>query len=597
MGTKRKSVDIEACNSCESLQTDLKVKIEGRSFKFNKVLTDAISHFYRESSNMIENISDNLHEINLSAESFDEFLYTVPSFRKCINPLGITIPGFSKYEENLGSTENHLELWEAVRVMKIPSLIRNCETKVGQIISEDNFERIYAKANHYKSDIVLCRARKYLDYFFMNNYNKNLTLILTYEDLFRLIKRWPFHHDEMQDTVLRSIFEWAENVDDQGRPAVASKDDVVMPTQKRRKYENKAAGKKVKKVQEELSMLSKILKASKINSASIGCLEELSKHPLCEQDHEAKLIVNKAINYKLDRNTHGYWPPDALYGNSLGYRHIGVLADNDRVSALVLGQRNWIRFPRCPLHTKITNLTVFDNELYVVSSTGLESLIFVYRKKEWTFLLDLPNKDYSVVSKGSFIYVIDGTCYSVKCVSPRETPVLHSEIKFPVMMRNPESALDFDKSILIFCSIDSDDRATVMCLEVPEHKWTDCGYLEGSAKNMVGFRNETMYFILQRDGSISQVKRKQDNSIEFLLIKRLWSIQNTLRGAFIYRDVLYIFSNTPMESSCLRGVSGMFREIEYWYQEEEAGNFVQYYIPVLDICRSEKIRDTQISLA
>ncbi|KAK0047502.1 kelch-like protein 8, partial [Biomphalaria pfeifferi] len=222
---------------------------------------------------------------------------------------------------------------------------------------------------------------------------------------------------------------------------------------------------------------------------------------------------------------------------------VGVLADNNQVSNTYLETselETWERLPRCPLHTQIENVTVFDNELYVITSTDNESLIFVFRNRKWKFVIDLPNKDFTVISKGSFIYAIDGTSSSVKCVSPRETPVLHSEFKFPDMMRNPESALDFDKSILTFCSTDSDERATVFCLVVPEHKWADNGHLDVSAE-LGGFRNETSYFILQRDGSISQVLRKQDDSIDFIFLQRLWSIQSALRVAFIYRDILEVF--------------------------------------------------------
>ncbi|KAK0047489.1 hypothetical protein Bpfe_023041 [Biomphalaria pfeifferi] len=132
-----------------------------------------------------------------------------------------------------------------------------------------------------------------------------------------------------------------------------------------------------------------------------------------------------------------------------------------------LEKHSWQKLRRCPLHAIITNLIIFDDKLYVINRTDHEILIFVYDRKKWKFVIDLPNKNFSVVAKGNCIYVIDGTSSSVNCVSPRETPVLHSEIKFPDMMRNAESALDFDKSILIFCSTDSDERSTVISLEVP----------------------------------------------------------------------------------------------------------------------------------
>ncbi|KAK0043911.1 hypothetical protein Bpfe_026685 [Biomphalaria pfeifferi] len=220
------------------------------------------------------------------------------------------------------------------------------------------------------------------------------------------------------------------------------------------------------------------------------------KHHLCEQDKEAKLVITEAISYKLERNIHGYWPHYALHRNCHVFRHIGVLASKDQGSALVLEMDDWKDLPKCSLHAKITNLSIFDDELYVISSLDFQSLLFVFTNKEWKFVSEISGSDFIVLSKGRCIYIIDGKNCMIKCVMP--TPVLHSEIKFPDMMRNPESALDFDKSILIFCSTDSNERSAVFSLEVPEHNWTDCGHLEGSAKNLVGLRNETKYLVLQR---------------------------------------------------------------------------------------------------
>ncbi|XP_055861128.1 uncharacterized protein LOC129921909 [Biomphalaria glabrata] len=559
LNDKKQSSHSKDCVSCGSLQTDLEFEIDGTRFKFNHDLTASILHFYQRKFNMVENNSEKVQLIKLSSSTLDEFILR----RKdcCIN--------YSWY------TENVLELWDATRVLKVPSLIKNCEVKVGQNFSKDNFERIYTKAHHYKSDFVLYKARRFLDNFFryqmeenqpMNDCEAGVIRVLTYEDFLHLIREWPFRPD-ISDDVLKSIFELAENY------------DKVVSCTEYEKFENKS------------SILYTLLKDSKYRSASLECLQELSRHGMCQRDQEAKLLINEAISCKLDRNTHGYWFPSQLYGNLQNYRHIGALADKDRVSIMYLDHSfyNWRRLSKCLLHSTITNLTVFDNELYAISSTGLESLIFVFRNEEWTFVLDLSNKNFVVVSKGEFIYFIDSTSSSVRCVSPRETPVLHSEIKFPDMMRNPESALDFDRSILIFCSTDSDERSTVFCLDVPEHKWTYCGHLEGSAKYLVGFRNETNYFILQRDGSISQVLRKLDDWIEFIFIKRLWSFQSALRGAFIYSDKLFVFSNTPMESLCLPGVSGVFSKIQYWYQEEEACSFVHCIMPYQYIQRSERL--------
>ncbi|XP_013084360.2 uncharacterized protein LOC106069286 [Biomphalaria glabrata] len=575
---RRKSYNITDCPSCDRLQTDLDVQIEGRKMNLTQQLTLTIYNFYTKNTT-IESLRKDSHVINISEEKFKEFLDTISVYDSDFR--------------SFWSIDSLLEIWETVRVLQIPELIVICENNIGRVICREYFETIYVTAKLYQSHGVVCQAKVFLKRLLMTADEMHLYSILSFKDFLSIIKDNRLLV-RSEDIVLRSIFLWAEKLDKQEGGSGANEDDQQCP--KRRKLDSNVPCKEENVLNENTSELSQLLRASRYGLASIECLQELSKHHLCDKDKEAKLILTKAINYNLDRDTHGYWPPFAYPRNPGLFCLVGVLADKDQVSVLSLEPLktdldSWMRFPRCPLHTQITNLTVFDNELYVISSTGFESLIFVYKNTRWNFVFDLPNKDFIVISKGNLIYAIDGTSSSVKCVSPRETPVLCSEIKFPDMMRTPESALEFDKSILIFCSTDSDVKSTVISLDVPEHKWTDCGHLEGSAKYLVGFRNETSYFILQRDGSISQVLRKQDDSIEFIFIQRLWSIQSALCGAFIYRDILYVFSNTPLENVCLHGVSGLSCRTEYWYQEQGACKFVQFFMPTDDDLRFEEDSD------
>ncbi|KAK0047501.1 kelch-like protein 8 [Biomphalaria pfeifferi] len=573
---RRKSYNITDCPSCDRLQTDLEVQIEGTKMNLTKALTSTIYNFYTKHTT-IESQRKHSRVINISEDEFKEFLDTIRD---------------DSDFNSFWSIDSILEIWEAVRVLQIPELIAICEKNIGRVISTDYFKTIYVTAKLYQSHGVLCQAKAFLKRMLMTADEMHLYSILSFKDFLSIVKD---NHllVRSEDIVLRSIFLWAEKLNKQEGSSGASEDGQQCP---KRKLDSNVPCKEENELNENTSELSQLLRASRYGLASIECLRELSKHHLCQKDKEAKLVITKAINYKLDRDTHGYWPPFAYPRDANLFCLVGVLADKDRVSVLSLETLktdidSWMRFPKCPLHTQITNLTVFDNELYVISSTGFESLIFVYRNTRWNFVLDLLNKDFIVISKGNFIYVIDGISSRLKCVSPRETPVLRSEIKFPDMMRNPESALDFDKSILIFCSTDSVERSTVIALDVPEHKWTDCGNLEGSAKNVVGFRNETSYFILQRDGSISQVLRKLDDSIDFIFIQRLWSIQSALCGAFIYKDILYVFSNTPLENVCLHGVSGLSCRTEYWYQEQDACKFVQFFMPTDGDLRFEEDSD------
>ncbi|XP_055863228.1 uncharacterized protein LOC129922195 [Biomphalaria glabrata] len=468
-----------------------------------------------------------------------------------------------------------LELWDAARVLQIPSLVQKTEFFVGQMVSSDSFETVYTKARQYRSHGVICNVKSFLLGMFEDVYYSGQLRILTYEELYFLVKSDQLRV-ENEDIVLRSIFQWVEHFEMKVRTEEAGQGDLEDSSPYGHGLCSNISN--LALPEEATSKLASLLRASRYGLASLECLNNLSKHPLCQNDREATLVITDAITYKQDNSTHGYRPPYAIQ-RALDHpdiHHVGALAEINQVSIMILQYNHWFKLPICPLHAIITNLFVFDDQLYVTSKSNHESLIFVYNNKEWKFVIDLPNNDFIVVAKGSCIYLIDGTSSSVNCVSPRETPVLHSEIKFPDMMRNPESALDFDKSILIFCSTDSVERSTVISLEVPQHKWTDCGHLKGSSKNLVGFRNENNYFILQRDGSLSQVLRNEvDSRINIILIKRLWSIQNSLRGAFIHKDYLFLFGNAPIKSSCLRGVSGLFWNIEYWYRSEDTSNFVQ----------------------
>ncbi|KAK6967478.1 hypothetical protein BgiMline_027297 [Biomphalaria glabrata] len=561
-------------------QSDHIFKIEGQTFNFDVELTDLILHFLRTKCKIMESRPETAQLTNISAKTLNEFLEK------------IIIPHF---DVQLFGARLMVQLWDAAKVLQIPILVETCETLVGQMVDFDTFDAIYKRARRYRSYGVLCNVRRYLLGMFEGYDRSVLISTLTYEDMFFVVKNDNlFVKDE--ELVLQFIFEWAEHFEMQARSEESGPCDIEDLS-----LGNEEAGpssleelslgsegvhtqlfnKKNKLSKPKLTKFASLLRVSRYGLASLEYLQELSKHHLCERDKEAKLVITEAINYKLDRDTHGYWPPFAIQRvcQNRDFKHIGVIAEGNKVRLLKLEKHSWQKLRRCPLHAIITNLIIFDDKLYVINRTDHESLIFVYKRKKWKFVIDLPNTNFIAVAKGNCIYAIDGTSRSVKCVSPRETPVLHSEIKFPDMSRNPESALDFDKSILIFCSTDSVERSTVISLEVPEHKWTDCGYLDGSATNLVGFRKERNYFILQRDGSLSQVLRnEEDNKISITFIRRLWSIQNSLRGAFIYRDHLILFGNAPMESSCLRGVLGLFWKIEYWYQTEETSNFVHMFM-------------------
>uniref|UniRef100_A0A2C9LMY6 BACK domain-containing protein n=1 Tax=Biomphalaria glabrata TaxID=6526 RepID=A0A2C9LMY6_BIOGL len=523
MDVKRKS----GISDGESLQTDQEVQIDGKEFKFNSKLADAIKHFIYSKKKQ----SEVAQKIKISSESLIIFLGSIHSYN--IN--------------ELWTTKNILELWDAARELENPYLLRSCERKVGEILSDENFETIYKKANLYQSH-VLRKTRSFLQRFFCSpNCNMSRTRIFTYEDFSYFLNEGILNAGS-DDILLRSIFEWAEHNETQDQNTGIHRADGEEQEQSlKRKMDVEISSQEDDPPEGTSSKLSKLLRAASYGTATLEYLQDLSEHHLCKKDPQAKLIISKVLNYKLDRNTHGYWPPCVTSLFCKDYRHVAVVADQDQISVLYVYSDIWVRLPKCPLHTQITNVTVFDNELYVISSVGFESLIFVFRNNKWEFVTDLPGRNFIVISKGNLIYFIDGTSSSVKCVS------------------------------------------AVFCLDVPEHKWTDVGSLEGSAKNLVGFRNETNYFILQRDGSISQVLRKQDESIEFTLLKRLWSIQSSLRGAFIYSDALYIFSNTPIECSSLCGILGVFWNVVYWHGKQDASKFVECFLPFETLRFAEKL--------
>ncbi|KAK6967470.1 kelch repeat and BTB domain-containing protein 7 [Biomphalaria glabrata] len=125
-----------------------------------------------------------------------------------------------------------------------------------------------------------------------------------------------------EDIVLRSMFEWAEY------NQMQLQENLVEVSQKKTKLDNSVPG-KGEVLGDPSSKFSKLLRASRYGLASVECLVELSKHQLCEEDKEAKLVITEAISYKLERNVHGYWPHYALHRNGHVFRHIGVLASKD----------------------------------------------------------------------------------------------------------------------------------------------------------------------------------------------------------------------------------------------------------------------------
>lgn len=205
-----------------------------------------------------------------------------------------------------------------------------------------------------------------------------------------------------------------------------------------------------------------------------------------------------------------------------------------------------------------------------------------------------------MVSKGHYIYTIDRKSSRVHCVMPTGDSVFRDEIETKGKLQNPESAIDFNRNILIFCRSTSDDRikkeeetAIVYCLSLPTNQWSHCGHLQGPAKNLVSFRNGASHYILLRNGSLWQVVGGHVKNPEFIFIKNLWSFEDSLKGAFIHKDVLYLFGSVATESSNLTGVPGVFEKVRYWYSEKNYSNFVLFFLPEVTFGRVRNDESTQ----
>uniref|UniRef100_A0A2C9KA52 BACK domain-containing protein n=1 Tax=Biomphalaria glabrata TaxID=6526 RepID=A0A2C9KA52_BIOGL len=365
-GTKRRGV-----NNTESLQTNLEVQLEGRKLNLNEnePITSAIYYFCNK---RIEREPKETRIINFSVNTFTEFLDTTQFFCDDFN--------------HMWTHAIILELWKTVIDLQIPELIAIIEKKVGRIMCVDNIETIYGMAYLYQSHAIVLQTRIFLQRLYIKADEMHLYCILSFKDFLSIIKD-DCIQVESEDIVLRSIFLWAEKQESSG----ASEDGQQCP---KRKVDCNVPCKEENELNENTSELSQLLRASRYGLASIECLRELSKHHLCQKDKEAKLVITEAINYKLDRNTHGYWPPFAYPRSFSDIELVGVLADNNQVSLTYLETskiETWERLPSCPLHTQIENVTVFDNELYVITSTDNESLIFVFRNRKWKFVID-PSK-------------------------------------------------------------------------------------------------------------------------------------------------------------------------------------------------------------
>ncbi|KAK6967475.1 hypothetical protein BgiMline_027294 [Biomphalaria glabrata] len=266
--------------ACESIQNDKEIEIDGKKITFDTTLAAAIKHFCFSSFKRVE-YSDDAQTIKISSDTLTEFVLT----------------GEKNDKFELYNTKFILELWDAAQELETPCLLRNCETIVGQILSEENFEHIYIKANLYQSPVL-------------------------------------------QDEVLRRVFDWAENYEKQDRNSGISKENRAQKSTKRKKDVEVSF-----KEGDQSSKLANLIRAADWSTASIECIQDLSKHDLCEKDTEAKLFISKVLNYKLDRNTHGFWPPYTTPKLNAECPRVGVLADQDGINALFLHSDLWLDFP------------------------------------------------------------------------------------------------------------------------------------------------------------------------------------------------------------------------------------------------------------
>ncbi|XP_059169527.1 uncharacterized protein LOC131951207 [Physella acuta] len=586
---------------------DFTVIIDQVLIKCHRVILGACSHFFRGMlrSGMQEARSSRVDLQGISVATFQLVLHVLYTGEDVLNP------------------ENVLEVWNAANQLQIDFLVSFCENFAIKILSIENVDDIFRAAKLLNSTQVVSAVTEFI----IKNFNAvremPLFLELTCEELTSVLSSQELDVGN-EDSVLESVLNWAEcvpvkaesslDVHELNTSVVSHKGvcftspqeysvlnescvDQNTPDSKQKQLLNiiestaindtNTCNASTSAQNPRRSDLTTVLKSIRTCLVCPALLHKLYKHEILAGNSEAQEIILNAILYQLHGYRHGQWPAAAVHRTRSDYNNYGVICHGHGIfKALSAQDEMWHELQPCA-HLKVDIVLVeFDKELYATGrrmSTDVNSRMFVFRGNRWMLLMELDEVPVFLVAIETNICIIYNNNQSLFLLSP-------SNYKLELLTLLPvgakiEQASSFKRHLVVFCheSQHGVDETAVYVLDIQSKTWTRVDNLEGPAKSLITFQDDSRCYVLQSNGSLWTMSGSSHVCVVLTYVSNLWDFPKVLHGAITYNGTLIIFGNYPKNdpegSITKKSLEGYFDKISHWGREHYNSNFLPLILP------------------
>ncbi|XP_059170048.1 uncharacterized protein LOC131951707 [Physella acuta] len=489
---------------------------------------------------------------------------------------------------NVLSAENYIDVWRAAHQLQIQTVIHLCEHFASKNITADTWETIFTVAKSLQSERVLAKLQEYM----INNFNEvcisPIFLQFTFEDLRDLIKSQDLVVSS-EDLVMESVIRWV-NYD----PKVKNerKEGTKELHEDTSTKEKQGKNVMLDKIGSRKVYLNKLLRKVRTCLVSPLVLSSIRKMDLLLEDRDSRDIIGYAISYNAEDFRHCQCPSAALTRSGSGYMHAGVyLGRLGRFRAINASSEKSYILSCSHYFDGGIQIVTFDGTLYLAGELSYRRNgcnLYVLTGKNCTQVKDLSCHNVLLVSHGDFIYILNKDEKVVYRMNPnKESMPLEKFTEFPENNNSVMHTMFLQNVLLLFCSETQNgiDKTAVYKMEISSKIWTRLTNLDGPAKQLISFKNDKHYYILQTNGSLWLVLySSHTGNIGFKFLVKLWNFTKKLYGGFTFQSKLIICGNKldtdPTQEKKLSEVPHHFKCIRYLGADDEnVSNFIPVTIP------------------
>ncbi|XP_013060882.2 uncharacterized protein LOC106050455 [Biomphalaria glabrata] len=604
-----------------SIYEDFQVNIEGETIRCHLFILASCSEFFSSliRSNMKEKQEMKVDLQNIPMKIFQLILKTL--YTGC----------------ELLTKDNVLEVWSAVHQLQIHFLVQHCEDFILENISLETLETYKKHAEFLQSERVSEGIFKYMLENFMILRSTEAFLRLQFEDLLRLIESDSLVVTS-EDLVLQSVYEWINfgesffvTVKNEADSTLktSSKDtsltEIIVHSSK---YDD--SGKNIEAIDVSSEIVSELKEAteeSQSNDVSNNSLTQTKSISSLSQEDGAPsapsqcqgnprsvylLPLLKATRYfllsrhcvlnlyrnKLTQSSahvkefffetyfesscplSGFWSPAALHRDCSSFEHLGVVCiAKNTLAAFSFQKDKWLC---CSSNKSLTNCTllVHNSVLYACLNYNTDSELFAFQNSKWVSVLAIETVTKLIISHDIFIYIIN-LQHSIISSTEQDSTVIqfnpllpssHSEIKQAI--GNPDYAISFYPKILLFEKVPrKESTATlVSAWDTDSNALSNVIELDFSAEGMVSFRDEKCTYILDDSGRLYAMNQLE--TIQFTFLNRLWSLRSELKGAVLFKGVLFLCGMFPDDNDYQKNVFPSLKLLTAEFQD-----FISNFVP------------------